>query len=196
MKEKKTNIPSLSERQTAHKQKIDEADLKSQLLGISPIFTREQHQDEYLDFLSQKIVLIGGRELTVEDCIRTVFEKYEPRFPRLYFTEVARLHGLPESVVDTYRKTIEFPTTNLECLYARFPIKVQKRLKQVCKWSSIPFVRKQKFFQWLTPQACELLDSYIQDFLDMSKNHETYSSFKVAWKEAYFGQKEFQFPKP
>ncbi len=195
MKQKRTNIPSLDERQAAHRRQLQESDLKNKLLGIQQIFTHDQHQDEYLDFLSQKILVIGDRELTIEDCIRTVFEKYEPRFTRLYFSEVARLHGLPESVIDIYRKPIQFPMTALECLYSRFPSKVQIRLKKVCKWSKIPFVRKQKLFQWLTTQACELLDSYIEEFTDMSKDYTNYVSFKDAWRSKYLGEKTIPFPR-
>ena len=176
---------SSGQRKKIFQRKQQDLELKRKLIGSPELFITDKGSDEYLDSLSLKIKLYGGKEFTLEEYINDNLVKYRPRFYKEYYYEIARLHNLPKEVMDNYIKPLVAAQFTINFVYARFPQKVFNRLRQLSKWTDIPGIRENKLFQRLTPIASEQLDLYIDQAYNVAKKSNNIHDFRLDFSKEY-----------
>lgn len=184
-KNKKSKFIPLEERKLEHQKKLTELERKNKLLGSPELFLTEKGSDEYLDTLSMKLKLIGGRELTYEEYLSEGLVDYKSHFYKEYYYQIAKLYGMDKSEMDKYQKPQCVAFFTIQFIYARFPKRVVDRLMRDTKWTEIPGVREFKLFQRLSVIATEQLELFIDQCVNMMKQCTNLTEFKLKYSKKY-----------
>lgn len=161
-------------------QSVDRSDLAKQILLQTELQIVDKFSDKALDTRREKIELLSGRIIfpnEIKDVVSISFREYAPRFPQVYYLEIARLNGWDEKVVRRYYKPVMVARFTNELIYNRFQSDVLPRLQQLNPFVSSG-IRRGKHFQWLTQPGQILLDQYIDDAVNMMKECKTWYEFK------------------
>lgn len=183
-KERKTNPISTKQNMVVTRKEEDIA-LKQQLLNAPELYIYNKGGDEYLDRLSLKIKLIGGREFSLREYVSENIVEYRSRFYKEYYYQIARLYGFDNAVMDKYQKPECAAQFTVQFIYGRFPRKVLNAIRKKSPWSEIPGVRENKLFQFLTPVASEELDLYIEQAVETMKTSNTLLDFQLTYSQKY-----------
>ncbi len=162
----------------------EDLELKKQLLLSPNLLIPEKGSDEGLDKLSLKIKLIGGKEFTLEDYVVDNLIKYESKFFKDWYYELAKLYGEDKKVMDQYHKPKFVALFKIQFIYGRFPYLVLRTLRKKSPFI-LPGIRKNKLFQYLTKDASEKLDVIIEQSFAIMKNSKTVLDFKLEYSKQY-----------
>lgn len=182
---KKSKVPSLEERKLEHQKQLEKQRKIDWLKGSPDMFIEDKSSDVYLDALGLKIKLIGGREISLEECLDANIHEYSPVFPKEYFQHVGRLLEVPKDKMEKYYKPRPVAMFTVQFIYGRFPNKeLIKILRKRSPWT-IFGVRKYKLFQHLTEAALIELRQYIDDAIAVMRECETLFQFKEVYCSKY-----------
>lgn len=133
--------------------------------------------------------LIGGTSISIKDIKGLISSKkkpYEPHFgyEKPYFKNMYKLKGWPEEKHRDYVKDDEVPGINNRLIYGRFDPEVFKHLKKENPFI-FAYIRKYKYFQFLSEEGQRLLDGYIYDAYSMMEEYSDWDKFEYDYCVKY-----------
>ncbi|EEI89711.1 hypothetical protein HMPREF0765_4616 [Sphingobacterium spiritivorum ATCC 33300] len=164
--------------------------LQELIFDLTEAPVKEKFSDFNLDRENEKILLTGGREISLSDIkdkldifITAYASEYIKRFPQSFYDEIYRLNNWPIPKNKTFRKFIIGRYTN-ELIYMRFTNEGLSKLQIMNPYVRM-FTREFKHFQFLNDEAKILLDRFIYEATECMKECTTWYEFRLKYGIRY-----------
>jgi len=133
--------------------------------------------------------LIGGGSISIKEVKSLIEFKKQPYqthygYEKPYFKNMYKLKGWPESEYKNYVKNDEVPGINNRLIYGRFDPEVFKHLKRENPFI-FSYIRKYKYFQFLSEEGQRILDGYIHDAYSMMEEYTNWDKFEYDYCTKY-----------
>ncbi|WP_316805372.1 P63C domain-containing protein [Pedobacter nototheniae] len=193
MKKRENNkiVDSFSQPNVDKKQdQLSKEALQELIFDLTEAPVKEKFSDFNLDRENEKILLTGGREISLSDIkdnldkfITAYASEYTKRFPQSFYDEIYRLNNWPIPKNKTFRKYIVGRYTN-ELIYRRFTNEGLSKLQRVNPYVQM-FSRAFKHFQFLSDEAKIFLDQFIYEATECMKECTTWYEFRLKYGLKY-----------
>ncbi len=145
----------------------------------------KKSEDEVLKKYLTSIGVTGKQQ---DEIISQLRQPYAPHFQyeKDYYKEIFRLNAW-DSDYKSYYKPREVAVWTVRLIYGRFMKErptIMEELRAKNKYIGY-CVRRHKFFQYLTPEAQDQLDKYIDECINMMKLYGDWRAFEVAYCTTY-----------
>jgi hypothetical protein len=146
---------------------------------------KKNAEDEVLKKYLTSIGVTGKQQ---DEIIAQIRQPYTPHFQysKDYYKEIFRLNAWDDDY-KSYYKPREVAVWTVRLIYGRFMKErptIMDELREKNKYIGY-CVRRHKFFQYLTPEAQDQLDKFIDDCIDMMKQYADWQTFEAAYCTAY-----------
>lgn len=184
---KKATIHSEQNAAIQKVKKDDRKTLTQLILQLTEQKIQDRFSDKILDRENEKIKLIGGSEITINEvkkCIAENIQPYSPMFTNEteFYSEIYRLNNwCIEDANKYYKKPIVGKFTN-DLIYHRFSKEILPMLQHLNPYV-IYYIRKHKHFQLLTTEAKQKLEIFIEEAVEIMKSCDTWYDFRVKYFE-------------
>jgi len=188
MKEEKTNINKNNV--TIPKIKEDRKELQQLIIQLTDQKTEDRFSDKSLDRENEKIKLLNGNEITIGEIKRTIAERtknYSPVFTHEteFYIEMYRLNNWNIEDAKKYiKKPVVGKYTN-EIIYHRFSDGILPMLQKLNPYIGNSWIREYKHFQWLTDEAKNKVETFINESVEVMKTCDTWYEFRVKYFVLY-----------
>jgi len=135
----------------------------------------------------QEIELLSGKKITINEIQQMVTALRQPYVPMFgneldFFREMYRLLEWTNKDPNQFTKPAIVGEYINQLLYARFHKDVQPTLQALAVPGGI---RRDKFFQYLTPEGKQRLEQFRDEAIAMMKNSKTWYEFRVKYGQQY-----------
>jgi len=184
--EKNEVVPQAPKPSGVNEQALQERQLLSGLL-IQGADHRAEAEARKRKQLAEEIELLSGQKITLEkirDVVTGLRQPYEPMFGNGidFFRELYRLLGWTDKDPNSFNKPAIVGDYFNQLLYARFHQDVQPALHALAVPGGI---RRDKFFQYLTPAGHQKLLEYRDQAIALMKECTSWYEFRVKYGKKY-----------
>lgn len=169
---------------------LSKEDLQELIFDLAEAPVKEKFSDFNLDRENEKLLLTGGREISLSDIkdnlekfITAYASEYTKRFPQSFYDEIYRLNNWPVPKNKTFRKYVVGRFTN-ELIYMRFTNEGLSKLQRVNPYVKM-FSRAFKHFQFLSDEAKIFLDQFIYEATECMQECSTWYEFRLKYGLKY-----------
>jgi hypothetical protein len=143
--------------------------------ALTPDELKEKKENAPIEFQNGSSTSI--RE--VNDYIEANRQPYKPHFgyDKPFYKNIYRLKGWPDKRHKDFDKPDEVALITLMMIYNQFPEGVVQHLKRQNKML-FAYIRKDKYFQFLSKEGLKQLDLFIEDFISMSIGYDEWDKFE------------------
>lgn len=165
-------------------------EIKQLIFDLTEQKVAERFADQSFDREHEKIQLIGGEVFTIHEVkeirktLANQLQEYERTFRKEFYRQINRLKGWEKSDRDLYHKPPVVGRYTNELIYARFHEVILPILQDRNPYIAIG-LRRDKHFQWLTPEGKKQLEGYIEDAIRVMKDCDTWYEFRIKYAKAY-----------
>lgn len=166
--------------------------LVEQADALTPKKKRNKNPDDEL--LKRYLIGVGVTSISEQDKIIAQFKQpYVPHFQyeKGYYKEIFRLNAWNEDECENFYKPREVAIWTVRLIYGRFMKEMPTIMQELrSKNKYIGFcIRRYKFFQFLTTDAQDKLDDFIDDCIKMMKSYNDWEKFE----EDYCGKYDLPY---
>lgn len=160
----------------------DREQLQKEILFLTEQKTNNKFSDKSLDREREKIELINGRILDLNEIEKVLSHKirdYEIRFYSEYYFQIYRLNGwkIPSSGIISTKPNIVGRWTK-EIIYNRFGLETIPALEILNPYITAGF-RAYKHHQFLNDRGLEILARFIDEATDLMKKCSNWYEFRI-----------------
>jgi len=188
----KKSILSKTEKEL-QKQKLKKSESQD-IFQRSDALTPEQLKRRNEEKEKTVIQLIGGDKTSIKkilDLIEDYKQPYKPHFgyEKDFYKSIYELNRWPVQEHRNFVKRKEVATWTRQLIYGRFPPGVFDYLKKKNPFL-FAYIRKHKYFMYLSPEGQNELDTFINDFLQMRMGYDNWDRFEKDYCNKYGIQRQ------
>lgn len=151
---------------------------------------KKKKKNEKDEQLKKYLISVGVTSITEQNKIIAQFKQpYVPhfRYDKGYYKEIFRLNAWNEDECEKYYKPREVAVWTVRLIYGRFMKELPTIMEELrAKNKYIGFcVRRYKFFEFLTKDAQDKLDTFIDDCIKMMKHYSEWELFEKDYCSLY-----------
>ncbi|MCF0052089.1 P63C domain-containing protein [Dyadobacter sp. LJ53] len=155
------------------------------LAGPEKKISKEVELDkDVIELLSGSKIDLKKRADELRRFLAQAKQKYAPTFPKDYYQEINRLKGWSKPEDKVYQKPPIVARYTNEIIYRRFPKDILPALQHLNPYI-IFGLRKFKHFQWLNEDGKQLLETYIDQAVELMKKCTSWYQFRVKYAQMY-----------
>jgi len=147
----------------------------------------DKGSDKYLDRLNEKVKLISGVEISLNEIRRVItanLQSHPSQFVLDFYIEIYRLMGWKDRDPSSYIKPKEVADITNEVIYGRFSKDILPTLQQMNYYVGF-CVRAHRHYQFLNKDGIAQLSTYIDQAISTMKDCETYYQFRIKMFKEY-----------
>jgi hypothetical protein len=151
---------------------------------------KKNKKNEKDELLKKYLISVGVNSTEEQDKIIAQFKQpYVPHFQyeKGYYKEIFRLNLWNDEDSSKYFKPREVAVWTVRLIYGRFMKDLPNIMEELrAKNKYIGFcIRRYKFFQFLTQESQNKLDTFIEECIDLMKLYNDWESFEKAYCNAF-----------
>lgn len=145
-------------------------------------------ESEFSDFSIDKrfleIELIGGAIINPGQLVLSSPKPHRVTFPQAYYKNIYRLNSWKVTDAKIYRKSWKVAIWTIELIYGRFTKETLPQLQQKNPYVT-PGVRRFKHFQYLNENGQQMVESFIEQMIEVMETCTTWYEFREKMFENY-----------